>query len=69
MYRFLSSTLLFLLSCPAFAAVGDEAVASAPGETVGTIYIVIFGIIFVGMIAGFFVYLWWSDSKKPGDKS
>jgi hypothetical protein len=69
MSRFLSSILVLLLSGPAFAAVGDEAGASAPVETVGTIYIVIFGIIFVGMIVGFFVYLWMSDGKKkPEDK-
>ena len=34
----------------------------------GTIYIVIFGILFIGMIVGFFVYLWMSDDKEPKDK-
>ena len=69
MHRFLSSTLLFLLSCPAVAAVGDEGVASAPGETVSIVYVIIFGVIFVAMIAGFFVYLWWNEQKKPENKS
>ena len=67
MYRILSSILMFLLSSAAHAAKEIEA-AAAPVETVGTIYIVIFGILFIGMIVGFFIYLWMSDNKKPEDK-
>jgi len=70
MYRILLPLLAFLQSFPALAAMGDEGgVASAPVETVSTIYIIIFGVIFVGMIVGFFVYLYWTDGeKKPEDK-
>ena len=60
-------SLLSLLSSLAHAAKELDA-AAAPVETVGTVYIVIFGILFVGMIVGFFVYLYMSDSKKPEDK-
>ncbi len=67
MYRILNSILMFLMSSAAFAAKELDA-PSAPVETVGTIYIVLFGIIFVGMIVGFFIYLWMSDDKKPEDK-
>jgi len=70
MYRILLPLLAFLQSFPALAAMGDEGgAAAAPVDTVGTIYIVLFGIIFIGMIVGFFIYLWMSDDKKkPEDK-
>ena len=67
MYKILSSIPMFLLSALAYAAKEADAPA-APVETVGTIYIVIFGILFVGMIVGFFVYLWMSDDKEPKEK-
>jgi len=68
MNRFLSPILLFLLSSTAYAAKELDG-PSAPADTVGTIYIVLFGIIFIGMIVGFFIYLWMSDGKKsPEDK-
>jgi hypothetical protein len=38
--------------------------AQAPVETVSMVYVVIFGILFVGMIAGFFIYLWMSDKGE-----
>lgn len=68
MNRILSPIFLSLLSGTAFAAKELDA-ASAPAETVSTVYVVIFGILFVGMIVGFFVYLWMTDDKKkPEDK-
>jgi hypothetical protein len=67
MYKILSLIPMFLLSIAAYAAKEPDA-PSAPVETVGTIYIVIFGILFIGMIVGFFVYLWMSDDKEPKDK-
>jgi len=69
MYRILSSAMLFLLSCPAFAAIREDVAQSAPAETVSMVYVVIFGVLFFGMIAGFFIYLWWGEShKKPDEK-
>jgi len=67
MYKILSSIPMFLLSALAYAAKELDA-PSAPVETVSTVYIVIFGILFVGMIVGFFIYLWMSDDKEPKEK-
>jgi len=67
MFKILSSIPMFLLPALAYAAKEMDA-ANAPVETVGTIYIVIFGILFIGMIVGFFVYLWMSDDKEPKEK-
>ena len=57
--------VLFLMPAWALAAAKEmESAADAPAETVSMVYVVIFGIIFVGMIVGFFVYLWWLEKKK-----
>lgn len=64
MHKFLYSIVLFLMSCSAFA---DEP-ASAPVETVDVIYVVIFLIIFLGSIVGFFIYLWWRGKKEKPDQ-
>ena len=68
MFRTLSVAMLSLLSSPVFAAAEELVAASGPAETVSIVYVVIFGVLFFGMIAGFFVYLWWNETKKtPGD--
>jgi hypothetical protein len=46
----------------------ERAADSAPPETVSVIYVVLFGLIFVGMIAGFFVYLWWGERNQKAAK-
>ena len=67
MKNYLTSIFLFLLSSPLLAVVREEP-AQAPVETVSMVYIVIFGVLFVGMIVGFFIYLWMSDKSKSQDK-
>lgn len=67
MNKILLPIVMFLLSGTAFAA-KELDTASAPAETVSMVYVVIFGILFVGMIIGFFVYLWMSDSKKKAEE-
>ena len=67
MSKFLLPIFMFLLSSTAFAAKELDP-ASAPAETVSMVYVVIFGIVFVGMIVGFFIYLWMSDSKKKAEE-
>ena len=60
---------LVLSSMPfgALAAV-NEAVANAPAEQVDMVYVVIFGVLFIGMIVGFFIWMWWADrNKKKAD--
>lgn len=60
----LKSMLFFmLLQLPMLAAAQEREVANAPVETVSMTYVLVFGLIFVGMIAGFFVYLFMNDRK------
>jgi hypothetical protein len=66
MFKSLISIVFWLLSSSAFAA-AKEMDATAPVETVSMIYVVIFGILFVGMIVGFFIYLFMTDKKAPED--
>jgi hypothetical protein len=67
MQKVLSAIVLCLLSLPLLAATKEMEGANAPVETVGVIYVVIFGILFIGGIVGFFIYLWWSDRDKKSD--
>ena len=67
MKNVLASMFLFLLSSPLLAAVREEPV-QAPVETVSMVYVVIFGLLFVGMIVGFFIYLWMNDKGESQDK-
>jgi ABC-type uncharacterized transport system permease subunit len=42
----------------------EEGAAAAASEPVDMVYVVLFGILFFGMIAGFFVYLWWQEKHR-----
>lgn len=53
-------TLVSLLAA-AVAYAQDEVASSAPPETVSIVYVALFALVFVGMIVGFFVYLWWHE--------
>ena len=68
MQKFLSSAVFFLMSLPVLAATQEMDKAIAPADTVDTVYVVIFGVIFIGMIIGFFVYLFMSDKEANTDK-
>jgi len=68
MKKFLSSAVFFLMSLPVLAATQEMDKAIAPADTVDTVYVVIFGVIFIGMIIGFFVYLFMSDKEANTDK-
>jgi len=68
MKKFLSSAVFFLMSLPVLAATQEMDKAIAPADTVDTVYVVIFGVIFIGMIIGFFVYLFMSDKEANSDK-
>ena len=67
MNRILTAAVLSLLSLPVFAA-AEESAANAPAETVSTVYAVIFGIVFIGMIVGFFAYMMWGGKDDPEPK-
>ncbi|HKA40193.1 MAG TPA: hypothetical protein VKD25_10505 [Burkholderiales bacterium] len=64
MKRFLSALSLFLFSCWAFAATKEMEGANAPVETVDTVWVVVFVVLFVVSIIGFFIYLFMTDKKK-----
>lgn len=69
MRKILSTSILSLMTQLPLLALGQEReVPNAPVETVSMVYVVIFGAIFVGMIAGFFFYLFWNDRKQPEQK-
>ncbi len=68
MQKLLSTVVFFLTSFPVLAATEGMSKADAPSATVDMVYVVIFGIIFIGMIVGFFAYLWWSDKDKKPDQ-
>ena len=62
----LSSAGCALAACAAHAQ--EEGGANIPpSETVSVVFVVLFGIAFVAMIAGFFVYLWMSERKRKAD--
>lgn len=65
MSKFLSAVTLFLMSSPLFAAM-KEMDPNAPAETVDMIWVIVFGVIFIGSIVGFFIYLWHNEkNRKP----
>jgi hypothetical protein len=63
MCKVLSAVTLFLMSSPLFAA-AKEMDPNAPSETVSVVWVIIFGVIFIGSIVGFFWYLWWNERKQ-----
>ena len=68
MSKLLSAITLFLLSSPLLAATKEMDAANAPAETVDMVWVVVFIILFIGSIVGFFVYLWWTDKDKKTEK-
>jgi len=69
MSKLLNGLVLFLLSTPLLAAVGgDEVAGGAPSETVDMMWVIVFAVVFFGMIAYFFWYLWRSEKKHTLDK-
>ncbi|MBM3356715.1 MAG: hypothetical protein FJY54_03200 [Betaproteobacteria bacterium] len=70
MRSFFSGIVLFLVYCSAYAQRAmDEGVNAAPADTVDVIWVVLFGVVFVGMIAGFFWYMWINDRKHKPEES
>ena len=68
MKQLLSAVTLFLMSCWAFAATKEMDGPSAPVETVDPIYVVVFLVLFVGSIIGFFDYLYLNNKKEKSDQ-
>ena len=64
MSKLLSAITLFLLSSPLLAATKEMDAASAPAETVDMVWVVVFIVLFIGSIIGFFIYLFMTDKDK-----
>jgi uncharacterized membrane protein (DUF485 family) len=67
MSKLLSTLFVLLLQLPVLAAAQEREVANAPVETVSMGAVIAFGVIFVGMIVGFFIYLFMTDKKASED--
>ena len=67
MNKLLSMLFVLLLQLPVLAAAQEREVANAPVETVSMGVVIAFGVIFVGMIVGFFVYLF-AKKEQPEQK-
>ena len=68
MSKFLSAVKLFLMSSLLFAAPREPDAATAPPETVGVVWVIVFVVLFVGSIIGFFLYLWRIEKKRKEGK-
>jgi flagellar basal body-associated protein FliL len=64
MSRILSAVALFLMTYPLFAALREMDAANAPAETVNVIWVIVFCVVFVVAVAGFFAYIWLKDDKS-----
>jgi hypothetical protein len=65
MSGYLSALVAFLLACSVYAQ--SEGGGGPPAETVSLVWVVVFGVLFVGAIVAFFVYLWWNERKSKKD--
>ena len=69
MMRVLAPALMFQLYSPLLSAAREEAEQRpAEVETVSMVYVVLFGIAFVGMIVGFFIRLLMNDKKAQAEE-
>lgn len=68
MSKFLSVLTLYLLSSPLFSATQEMEAVAAAGDTVSMVWVVLFVVLFVGSIVGFFIYMWISEKKNKTEK-
>jgi NhaP-type Na+/H+ or K+/H+ antiporter len=62
-----SAVLLFLTSLPAIAAT-EVNTAEAAVEPLGTFYVVCMGLVFIGLLVGFYLYyMRWNDEEDKSD--
>ncbi|OGA50754.1 MAG: hypothetical protein A3G24_24655 [Betaproteobacteria bacterium RIFCSPLOWO2_12_FULL_62_13] len=62
MTKFLSALFLFVMS--AFAHAADVSADTPPTPEADPTAIIVFAIIFVGMIAGFAGFVWWKERER-----
>jgi uncharacterized membrane protein (DUF485 family) len=63
----ISTLMFFLMSLPVLVAAQEREAANAPVETVSMGAVVAFAVIFIGMIVGFFIYLF-VKKEEPAKK-
>jgi len=68
MSKLLNGIVLFLLSTPLLAAVGEEPGGGPPSETVDMVWVIVFAVVFFGMIVYFFWHLWRNEKKRTPDQ-
>ena len=64
MVKLLSGIIPLLIFAYSYA---QEAKDAPPPETTNMIGIIIFAVIFFGLIIGYFVYMWWGHRKDKKD--
>jgi len=68
MKQTLSAIVIFLMSLPAIAATGEASAAEAAIEPLGTPYVILIGLIFIGLLVGFWMYyMRWDEEEKKQD--
>ena len=69
MQKVLSTAILAMMYSWAFAASKEieSGTAAAPVEQVDDVYVILFALVFFGLIVFFFAYLWWGGKKKKAD--
>ncbi len=68
MFKFLSAITLFLMFSSLLAAAKEMEAATAPSETVDIIWVIVFAVVFLGSIIGFFVYLWHTERNRKREE-
>ena len=59
---------LSLMSFPAIAAIGETSAAEAAIDPLGTPYVILIGLIFIGLLVGFWMYyMRWDEEEKKQD--
>ncbi len=64
MNKLIATVSLYLASGVTLAANLDEAANVPAVEVVPTVYVVLFVVLFFGMIIGFFGWLWWNEKHR-----
>jgi len=64
MSKLISAVPLFFMTCCALAANMEDAANAPLQEGVPMIYVVLFLLLFVGSIVGFFAYMWYLERQK-----
>ena len=68
MQKLLSTAVLSLMYSWAFAASKEiEGTATPPVDQVDDVYVILFVLLFFGLIVGYFIYLFWGNRKKKTD--